>query len=152
MVNSLVLFNFRKLLLWWGFLLFESNFEHQTNDLKHLDIALSQQIEELASCLEAVIFIIKLDISRFGVKGPALRIELVSKHKISVFNPRGMHQQEGRSRVAHLAVLHGLYNVRGRQSELPVVSRWKLKDGIRELFSIFSWYTVFTTNSGLDNS
>lgn len=53
---------------------------------------MSQQIEELASCLEAVIFIIKLDISRFGVKGPALRIELVSKQKISVFNPRGMHR------------------------------------------------------------
>ena len=49
-------------------------------------------IEELASFLETVMFIIKFDTSRFGVKGPALRIELVSKHIISGFNPRGMLQ------------------------------------------------------------
>ena len=58
-------------------------------------------------------FTIKFDTSRFGVKGPALRIELVSKYKISGFNPRGMLQQGGRRRVAHIAVLHGLHNVEG---------------------------------------
>ena len=47
---------------------------------------------ESALCLETVILMINLDICRFGVKGPALRIELVSKRKISVFNPRGMRQ------------------------------------------------------------
>lgn len=52
--------------------------------------ACKYNIKELASCLETVILIINFDIFRFGVKGPALRIELVSNHKISVFNPWGM--------------------------------------------------------------
>ena len=34
---------------------------------------------------------------------------------------------------------------RGRQSEFPVVSRWKLRIEIRELFHAFSCYTVFAT-------
>lgn len=61
-------------------------FEHsETNDLK-LEPANT-------TCLKTVIFVINLDICRFGVKGAALRIELVSKlTKYQLFNPPRMRQ------------------------------------------------------------
>lgn len=40
----------------------------------------------ISSFLELVMFIIKFDIFRFGVKGLVFRIELVSKYKILGFN------------------------------------------------------------------